>query len=374
MMQFPIPTFKTRRALIVIDLQNEFVSETGQCRVLQPVLVDNIINLITEFRKEGGEVIWTRTEYKQHRKLTDVRIMLAEDDSLYTSRDQIEADVEGKPPTVPTTIKKDHEEQGGNKVEKKDPEGADPDSSQELLKLAAEDSAMEGVSSDAILSIRNPILCGKDSPGSAFIPALTSEVKRRNDRVITKSWYSAFCETNLLMNLQGRLVTEVYICGALTNTSVFATALDAVQNGFKVIIPSDCCGFRNISAHQAAVAEMTGRLGVESMLSRILIRMWNTQRSNGNEASTTVRTVDTNQLKTVVENAIRAGEGGVQLPDPSDSDVGTDDLEDRREKAKGMSVLPNPKSTSAMDLSDCKDNVCAHFNAYIFLCNLRTHY
>jgi nicotinamidase-related amidase len=361
-MNFQIPVFKTRRALLVIDLQNEFVSETGQCRVIQPNFVDNVINLITEFRKEGGEVIWTRTEYKAHRNLRDVQLVLAEPDSLYTTRDTIEADAHAKLPTAPATTKeeeekKDDKEQDGKANVSKGRGRSNSDGSQESMKLEADDTPTS-VPSDAFLSISNTVVCEKDSPASAFIPALTPEVKRKSDRVITKTWYSAFTDTNLLMMLQGRLVTEVYICGAMTNTSVYATALDAVKFGLKVYIPNDCCGYRHIAAHQDAMAEMTGKLGVESMLSRILVTTWENQRNSGNESSTTVRTVDTSQLQTVVENAIRAGEGGVVLPDP-DSDLGAEsEWDGQKKKMKGMYVsLSNPESIS-VGLSDCDDSVC----------------
>ncbi|RPA73513.1 hypothetical protein BJ508DRAFT_49014 [Ascobolus immersus RN42] len=126
------------------------------------------------------------------------------------------------------------------------------------------------------------------------------------------------------MTLQARLVTEVHICGALTNTSVYATVADAVQRGFKVYLPVDCCGYRFESAHRDAVSEMTGRLGVESMPWAKVCEMWRAQADKTLEPATVM---DTTKLQQVVENAIRAGEGGVVLSDPSSDSDDDDDYE-----------------------------------------------
>lgn len=322
-------------------------------------------------------MIWVKTEYQGQRRLRDVRLILAEQDSCYASRDQIEPDPEVVS-TGPVTSKLNTG--GTGKTNGKEGKGKKETNGNKKESPKSTTDPPKQVSTDAFLSIPDTHLCEKNTPGAEFIAALTPDIKKPTDRTISKSWYSAFRETQLLMLLQSRLVTEVYICGAMTNTSVYATALDAVQFGLKVLVPSDCCGFRYLSAHRDAMAEMTGKLGVETMSCTVLLRLWDSQRNNGDDDATQVHTMDTAQLAVVVENAIRAGEGGVQLEEPPASDAEHDGSEDHYDdynsedmevaRRKGMSVLPNPESTFiAMDFSDCKDNVCAHFYAYIFLCS-----
>lgn len=50
------------------------------------------------------------------------------------------------------------------------------------------------------------------------------------DLFCNKSYYSAFKDGSLVQTLRGRFVTEIYICGILTNISVYATAMDAARH------------------------------------------------------------------------------------------------------------------------------------------------
>lgn len=78
-------------------------------------------------------------------------------------------------------------------------------------------------------------------------------VSKPNDMYFTKSHYSAFRSGELIQTLRMQLITELYICGALSNTSVYATAMDAASHGFQITLIEDCLGYRNRERHDHAL-------------------------------------------------------------------------------------------------------------------------
>lgn len=76
--------------------------------------------------------------------------------------------------------------------------------------------------------------------------------------VLTKSWYSAFKETILLDNLKARGITEVYVGGVVTNICVLATATHAHELGYNVTVLEDCLGWRNRKSHKNAIEKLRG--------------------------------------------------------------------------------------------------------------------
>ena len=59
-----IPTVRTRKALLILDLQNDFVSPDGALHADEPDgYIDRILDLAKIFRDSGtGDVIWVETD------------------------------------------------------------------------------------------------------------------------------------------------------------------------------------------------------------------------------------------------------------------------------------------------------------------------
>lgn len=76
--------------------------------------------------------------------------------------------------------------------------------------------------------------------------------------IVTKSWYSAFKETALSNTLKECGITDVYIGGVVTNICVLATATHAHNLGYKVTVLNDCLGWRNRESHQKALESLRG--------------------------------------------------------------------------------------------------------------------
>lgn len=76
------------------------------------------------------------------------------------------------------------------------------------------------------------------------------------DAIVTKKGASAFFGTSLAAMLSGAQVDTLVITGATTSGCVRATVVDAVQSGFNVLVPHDCCADRAAAPHDANLYDM----------------------------------------------------------------------------------------------------------------------
>jgi nicotinamidase-related amidase len=81
------------------------------------------------------------------------------------------------------------------------------------------------------------------------------------DHLITKKGASAFFGTGLAALLTGLRVDTVLVCGATTSGCVRATAVDAVQSGFSVLVPRQCVGDRAQGPHEANLFDIQAKYG-----------------------------------------------------------------------------------------------------------------
>ena len=81
------------------------------------------------------------------------------------------------------------------------------------------------------------------------------------DHLITKKGASAFFGTGLAALLAGLRVDTVLVCGATTSGCVRATAVDAVQSGFSVLVPRQCVGDRAQAPHEANLFDIQAKYG-----------------------------------------------------------------------------------------------------------------
>jgi nicotinamidase/pyrazinamidase len=74
------------------------------------------------------------------------------------------------------------------------------------------------------------------SKGAEVWPALAP---KPSDHVVTKPSYSAFVRSELDSVLDGLAVDTLVITGCLTEVGIMATAMDALQRGFAVVVPPE---------------------------------------------------------------------------------------------------------------------------------------
>ncbi|UGS35969.1 isochorismatase family protein [Capillimicrobium parvum] len=83
--------------------------------------------------------------------------------------------------------------------------------------------------------------------------------RRPTEPLITKAGASAFFGTNLAAQLTHARVDTVLVAGGSTSGCVRATVVDAIQLGFRPIVPRQCVGDRADGPHRASLIDMDGK-------------------------------------------------------------------------------------------------------------------
>ena len=80
--------------------------------------------------------------------------------------------------------------------------------------------------------------------------------RRRSEQVIIKKYASAFFGTDLASRLTSQRVDTVILAGCTTSGCVRATAVDAVQLGFRPMVVREAVGDRSPAAHRQALFDL----------------------------------------------------------------------------------------------------------------------
>jgi nicotinamidase-related amidase len=176
-----------RAALVIIDMQREFLSDEGMFR--NPVDAERLLvpleAMIAAARAAAQPVVWVRSEY---------------------------------------------------------PVRADKPAPMRPPRPAGEAFAGVPMNDDHLASghAGRPC-CAPGSPTAELLAPLQALV-REGDPLVTKDRYSAFMGTDLDARLRARGVDRLLLCGVVANTCVRATAADAFFLGYAVTAISDCVG------------------------------------------------------------------------------------------------------------------------------------
>ncbi|GKT51381.1 DNA oxidative demethylase ALKBH2 [Colletotrichum spaethianum] len=221
-----IPTLPTRKGLLVVDFQNDFLSADGVLPVVDhDQLVDRTVELVRAFRKVG-DVIWVCTEFDKFRPAAAESIWAT--DALPKPK-ALESRARRRPQAAPKA------------PEPEEASDADP---------------------EAFLSEPGPEIVRSATPGAAF-PDAIKEAMGKRDVTFIKSHYSAFTSGQLLQTLRVKFVHELYICGSLANIGVYATAMDAAKFGYSITVIEDCCGFCSDLRQTSAIRSLVDVTGCE---------------------------------------------------------------------------------------------------------------
>ncbi|KAJ5288913.1 hypothetical protein N7478_001943 [Penicillium angulare] len=223
-----LPAIKTRKALILLDFQNDFVRSSGTLHIPNtPEILETLPGLAAAFRKVG-DVIWVRSKYESAQSLSD-----------WNFGDRIV--LENEPPKRHAIPKSD------------------------VIEVGSDRDTPEPVDPEAFLSGQSPTCCASNTSGFQFPAPILAAIDLEQDTVLDKTAYSALESNDLVLSFRTRFVTEVFLCGSLSNISVYATALDAVRNGFSVTLIEDCLGYREFGRHREAMRRMADILGATGL-------------------------------------------------------------------------------------------------------------
>jgi maleamate amidohydrolase len=81
------------------------------------------------------------------------------------------------------------------------------------------------------------------------------------DLVIVKNYPSCFFGTTLQSTLMGLGVDTLVLIGCSTSGCVRAAAIDAIQYGYRVIVPRECAGDRHDAPHDANLFDINAKYG-----------------------------------------------------------------------------------------------------------------
>ncbi|KAI1500338.1 hypothetical protein F5X99DRAFT_410189 [Biscogniauxia marginata] len=225
-----LPSLATRKALLVVDPQNDFLAEDGALPINIPLdLPKRIAEFVNAFRQKGGEVIWVQSRFESSQPILNEQILTS------------------ITPTHPGSLGPTR-----SRCARVPPQGLDRVGCPEAFLTEGEAELPKCV-----------------RPGTAGIemhPTVKQAVGPR-DRLLFKSHYSAFRSKQLLQLLRTKVVTELFICGSFTNIGVMATAVDAASHGYTMTIVDDCCGYQSMTRHRCAIRQMTETTGCDVLAS-----------------------------------------------------------------------------------------------------------
>lgn len=290
-----LPQFETKRALIIINLQNDSLYCNDDVYITKNrEFVDRIKALVPHFRKMG-EVVWIRTEM-------GTKSFPTSPGSAYIEEEVAKIDEKNREDRkLEEQQLEDDTVQAKNRVDEAHPERQNLEScsptpvqtyhptsrTQAMMKRASAKSRAEQRSANMDIfndggdvfeehvskprKGQQPKFYVGGTLGAEIADQLLSVVDESKDLIVTKHHYSAFDQTSLLMSLRMKLVTDVYLCGCLTNVGVYATAADAVQHGLGVTVVEDCLGYRSEAKHEDAMRQMADIMGVNGVDSEEII-------------------------------------------------------------------------------------------------------
>lgn len=254
------PKVKTRQALMVIGLQNDFVTPTGRLPVdTASGFLDNIHALIPKFRKLDGHIIWVQTEYEADRLATssstgegDALVIagLVDGEEVSSQGGDDESTKDLPLPVSQAQSRSAKHKQRALDLFKRVSSRRKALPAEEAKAIIEEDEEL------FLLKRKKGAVCMPHTEGAEFIRSIEDVIETPRDAVITTTNYSAFLGTNLLLTLRARLVTEIYVCGCLTNVSILATVIDGARHGIKINVIQDALGFRKETRHELALKRM----------------------------------------------------------------------------------------------------------------------
>lgn len=228
-----LPSIQTRKALLLLDFQNDFVRPAGALHVANTAdILETLPPLVAAFRRVG-DVIWVRSQYESPQSLDDWNF-------------------------------------GDRIVLEKQPPRRVPPPSSDIIEASSDRDSPEPVDQEAFLSGSIATCCAPQTTGFQFPAPILAALDRERDTVLDKTGYSALESEGLVLSFRTRFITELYLCGSLSNVSVYATACDAVRNGFSVTLIEDCLGYRDFQRHQEAMRRMADILGATGLDAREL--------------------------------------------------------------------------------------------------------
>jgi maleamate amidohydrolase len=109
--------------------------------------------------------------------------------------------------------------------------------------------------------------------GSRWVEIDSRIAPLSDEPVLNKLFASAFFGTTLAAFLAAEGCDSLIVTGASTSGCIRATVVDAIQHGYRVVVPREAVGDRNPAAHEANLYDIDAKYGdvvsVEEVISHL---------------------------------------------------------------------------------------------------------
>ena len=129
-----------------------------------------------------------------------------------------------------------------------------------MLHVIRSTSAAARLSAAAAFLDKIPALLTLEA-GSRWVEIDPRVAPRDDEPVFNKLWASAFFGTPFASFLAAHGCDSLVVTGASTSGCVRATVLDALQHGYRPVVPREAVGDRNPAAHEANLYDIDTKYG-----------------------------------------------------------------------------------------------------------------
>jgi nicotinamidase-related amidase len=99
----------------------------------------------------------------------------------------------------------------------------------------------------------------RGEPGHDIVPELYPAA---SEPVIDKPGKGAFYATELHLVLQNRAIDTLFVCGVTTEVCVHTTVREANDRGYRCVVPGDCCGSYFPEFHEVGLRMIKAQGGI----------------------------------------------------------------------------------------------------------------
>ena len=132
---------------------------------------------------------------------------------------------------------------------------------------------------DADLDADTPWIAMRHVEGEPLADIVPELPPGPDDVILIKQYASAFFGTSLAAMLTARGADTLIVTGCSTSGCIRATAVDAMQTGFRPIVPRECVGDRHEGPHEANLFDINAKYGdvvsLKDVMSRLDAIPWN---------------------------------------------------------------------------------------------------
>ena len=267
------PQFETRRALLIMNMQNDMFIKSDDLYMCEPQdFRQRTVNIVPYYRALG-DIVWVTTEIQDEEPPPKPDLKSLKPDQTRNRKKGKKASSKGgaekaSPRATGSPSQVLHDTAMGYfptsqvkaSMRNTSPESREAKRAGELDDMYSDFNVDKPLSSPS--QSTSVALFHHGTHGAELVDDIKACIDEKSDMIIVKHHYSALDATPLLMGLRMKLVTHIYIAGAISHTSILATAQDAVQHGFEVSVIEDCLGYRSEARHIEAMRKMADELGV----------------------------------------------------------------------------------------------------------------